>query len=376
MRALFIDPETKSNKSGFQSSLQGCEGVWSVVSLIPSEDINPAAVDDRIRDCPQERAVTNVFLDHSHRLRVHTTSSDISAPSALPVISFGKTVVKDKEKRASRRERSNWIPNFQKAGKNLVADLSESRVYLRPDKKPGNCQGRYSCSTCKLDYAQPQGLTRHQVEKHNARLCLYCREFTWGRFYLFKKHLRMRHPGKDHNAAINEATRTHLKGRYLPRQQLPIPTAEHDSRGSATRAESQACLGQFTLFPSAVARFTTVFPLDMSSMTYNQQPESTETAIKETHGHEDAGLLEVANANYNHASSPSTEERARIATNLDMSTRNVQIRLVLCSPLATLSIVLIHWPPSQISGRKGCQRGCRQPIDPSTCTCLLAHTIS
>ena len=257
---------------------------------------------------------TNVSLDHSHRLRAqaHTTPSSISAPSALPVISLGQTVAQDKEKRASRRERSHRFQTFQKTGKNLVADLSESRTSLRPDKKLGNPQGRYSCSTCKRHYAQPQGLTRHQLEKHNARLCLYCREFTWGRLYLFKKHLEMRHPGKDHNAAINEATRTHCRRRHLQQQRLQILTAEHDSLSNATCAESQARPGQFTLFPSAVA-ITTVFPLDMSSITYNLQPDTTEIA------------------------SPSTEERVRLATNLDMSTR---IRLVLCLPPATtLSIV-------------------------------------
>ena len=274
-------------------------------------------MDDRIHDRSQERVSesTNVSLDHSHRLRAqaHTTPSSISAPSALPVISLGQTVAQDKEKRASRRERSHRFQTFQKTGKNLVADLSESRTSLRPDKKLGNPQGRYSCSTCKRHYAQPQGLTRHQLEKHNARSCLYCREFTWGRLYLFKRHLEMRHPGKDHNAAINEATGTHCKRSYLQQQRLQIPTAEHDSLSNATCAESQVRPGQFMLFPSAVAKLTTVFPLDMSSITYNLQPDTTEIA------------------------SPSTEERVRLATNLDMSTR---IRLVLCLPLATtLSIV-------------------------------------
>lgn len=295
--------------------MQGCEGVWSVASLILSEDINPAAVDDRIHDHSQERVSesTNVSLDHCHRLRAHTTPSSVSAPSALPVISLGQTVVQDKEKRASRRERSHRFQNFQKTGKNLVADLSESQTSLRPDKKLGNPQGRYSCSTCKRHYAQPQGLARHQLEKHNARSCLYCREFTWGRLYLFKKHLEMRHPGKDHNAAINEATGTHCKRSNLQQQRLQIPTVEHDSLSNMTCAESQARPGRFTLFLSEAAKLTTVFPLDMSSITYNLQPDITEIA------------------------SPSTEERVQLATNLDMSTR---IRLVLCLPLATaLSIV-------------------------------------
>jgi hypothetical protein len=175
--------------------LQGY-GVWSVVSLIPSDDINPAAVDDRNRDLPQERVSMNASLDQSHRYtRVHTTSSNFSASSALPVIPCVQTIVQDKEQRASR-ERSH---QSQKTGRNAP-------------------QGRYSCSICELDYAQPQGLARHQREKHKARLCMYCREFAWGRPYLFKEHLVKRHPGIDPNAVINEATRRSAtsRRRYLP----------------------------------------------------------------------------------------------------------------------------------------------------------------
>jgi hypothetical protein len=200
----------------------------------------------------------NVSLDHSHRyMRIHTTSSSISVPSALPVISLRQTAVQDKEQSASRRERSHRVQNFHKTRK------------------------RYSCSICNLDYAQPQGLTRHQLERHNARLCLYCRDFTWGRLYLFKKHLVMRHPGIDHNAAINEATRAYRRRKYLPPPQASIPTAENDSWGSATCAESLAPRpSQLTLFPSAVAKLTPVFPLDMSSITYNPQPSPQKQQLR------------------------------------------------------------------------------------------------
>ena len=189
----------------------------------------------------------NVSLDNSHRYtRVQTTSSsNFSAPLTLPVIPCGQTVVQDEEQRASS------------------------------ERSP---RGRYSCNICGQDYAQPQGLTRHQWEKHKARLCMYCREFTWGRPYLFRRHLVKRHPDIDPNAAMDEVTRIRRSTTiriYLPRQRDPIPTAEHGSWG---RSESQARPSQLTSSPSTV--------------------------------------------------SPSTEERPRPATNLDMSTRTVQNWLV------------------------------------------------
>lgn len=69
--------------------------------------------------------------------------------------------------------------------------------------------GRYPCNVCGKRYLQPQGLKRHQREAHGASLCIYCRDFRWGRPYLLRGHLKKRHPDVNIDAALAEATRTH-----------------------------------------------------------------------------------------------------------------------------------------------------------------------
>jgi hypothetical protein len=236
------------------------------------------------------------------------TSSDVSAPSALSVISSGQTVEQDIEQLSSTGKR----PNQQKMGKTLKA---LSRSSLRPGKKRVAPQGRYSCGICKLDYKQPQGLKRHQREKHNFRLCPYCCEFAWGRPYLFREHLVNRHPGIDPIVEIIKATRTRQSPtirRYLPQEQASIPADEHDSCG---RTEFQAHPNLLTSSLSTVANHAPIFPPNTPSMTYDLQQKD------------------------DHTISSSTEEGAQPATNLNVSTRAVQIWLVLCMPMATLSMI-------------------------------------
>lgn len=259
-----------------------------------------------------------VSLGHTHQSTdAHPTSSNLLVPSTLPVISCGKTVVKGKERGVPKRPR-----RFQKTKADPAASLSRPSPSLRPSEKPG---GRYSCGICKLDYAQPQGLTRHQCETHKARLCIYCREFTWGRPYLFRKHLVKRHPGIDPDAAIDEAARARrsatIRREYLPLLQVPISAPKRDSWG---RAKPQSHLSQLTSFaaqPSAVTRFSPVF---LPEMAYDSQSASTEVANK-VYGQEDALLSELLNANDERSVSPSPGELAEAATNLEMSARTVQM---------------------------------------------------
>jgi hypothetical protein len=262
----------------------------------------------------------DVSLNHDHRhTDVHITSSDVSAPSALSAISPGQTVEQDKEQIASTGER----PNQQKMGKKLSVKAL-SRSSLRPGEKRVAPQGRYSCGICKLDYTQPQGLKRHQREKHNSSLCMYCCEFAWGRPYLFREHLVKRHPGIDPNVAIIKATRTRQSPtirRYLPQQRASIPADEHNSWGGT---ESQAHPNLLNPPLSTVANHAPIFPPNTPSMTYDLQPKD------------------------DHTTASSTEEGAQPATNLNVSTRAVHIWLVLCMPMATLS--MISDPSTTISG--------------------------
>ncbi|KAF8496834.1 hypothetical protein F5888DRAFT_1634852 [Russula emetica] len=218
------------------------------------------------------------------------------------------------------------LHRFQKTETDPAATLSWSYPSLRSDEKPGVSQSRYSCSICNLDYAQPQGLSRHQYEKHKARLCIYCREFAWGRPYLFRKHLVKRHPGIDPDAAIDEAARTRrgvtIRRRYPPLPQVPIPTPKCDSWD---RAESQSRPNQLTSSPARPSTVTRLSPVFLPEMAYDSQSESTEPPNKETHRQEGALSSELLNADDERAASPSTGEHAEAATNLDMSARTVQL---------------------------------------------------
>jgi hypothetical protein len=156
-------------------------------------------------------------------------------------------------------------------------------------------------------------------------LCIYCREFTWGRPYLFRKHLVKRHPGIDPDAAIDEAARARrsatIRRGYLPLLQVPIPAPKRDSWG---RAKPQSHLSQLTSFSARPAAVTRLSPVFLPEMAYDSQSASTELANKEVYGQEDALLSELLNANDERSVSPSSGELAEAATNLDMSARTVQ----------------------------------------------------
>jgi homeobox protein YOX1/YHP1 len=76
--------------------------------------------------------------------------------------------------------------------------------------------------------------------------------------------------------------------------------------------------------PYARSAPTPTSPVDPEQQ---QQQESGETVIKKKRKRADAHQLEVLNATYNRTAFPSTEERAALAKQLDMSARSVQIWL-------------------------------------------------
>ncbi|KAH9024141.1 hypothetical protein EDB85DRAFT_1988506, partial [Lactarius pseudohatsudake] len=56
----------------------------------------------------------------------------------------------------------------------------------------------YKCRPCDTEFSQPQGLSRHNRDKHEPRNpCRFCESFTWprGRLYSYTKHLQDKHPG-------------------------------------------------------------------------------------------------------------------------------------------------------------------------------------
>jgi hypothetical protein len=277
----------------------------------------------------------SVSLGRAHQSPlVHSTSSNLPSSSTLPVISCWRTVVQDKGRRIPKRPH-----RLQKTDTDPAATSSQSSPSLRPGEKLEVSQGRYSCNICNLDYAQSQGLTRHQCEKHNARLCIYCRKFAWGRPYLFRKHLVKRHPGIDPDAAIDEAARIRrsatIKSGYPPLPRIPIPTTKCDSWG---RAESQSYPSQLTSSPARPSAVTRLSPVFLSEMANQSQSEFTEPVNKEMHRQEDVLPSELLNANGDRAACPSAGERTEAATNLEMSAdcaRNIQMWLVLYMPSVT-----------------------------------------
>lgn len=87
----------------------------------------------------------------------------------------------------------------------------------------------YSCGVCGAKFAQSQGVKRHHREKHGPRQCPHCQAFRWGRLYLFKKHLKMKHPEIDLDLATSSVTsrRNRHKGAIDPGRTIsPVPLSE------------------------------------------------------------------------------------------------------------------------------------------------------
>ena len=306
-----------------------------MISLIPNDSTNPAIV-DLIRDWPQEGVSTNAPLDNSHRLtHVHTTPSNCSASSALPITSCGKTVVRDKEQR-SPTEKSH---KSQKLGKRPTAVSSGSP--LRPHEAP---QGRHWCGTCRLGYVQQQGLTRHRRDVHEFSRCMYCDNFKWHRRDKLKQHLEVIHPDIDLSAALHEATRlrraaTIENRRQRQRQQTSPPPIGHPQLGFVKPRPHRSM--QMLPSPRAAAQSIPISLSAMSFVNYGLQSEATESAIIEKCRHKDARPLELPNTNEDHSTSPSPADRGDPVTNPDMSAQNVRMWLVFCIPLTTTLCYMI-----------------------------------
>ncbi len=306
-----------------------------MISLIPNDSTNPAIV-DLIRDWPQEGVSTNAPLDNSHRLtHVHTTPSNCSASSALPITSWGKTVVRDKEQR-SPTEKSH---KSQKLGKRPTAVSSGSP--LRPHEAP---QGQHWCGTCRLGYVQQQGLTRHRRDVHEFSRCMYCDNFKWHRRDKLKQHLEVIHPDIDLSAALHEATRLRraatIKNRgQRQRQQASPPPIGHPQLGFVKPRPHRSM--QMLPSPRAAAQSIPISLSAMSFVNYGLQSEATESAIIEKCRHKDARPLELPNTNEDHSTSPSPADRGDPVTNPDMSAQNVRMWLVFCIPLTTTLCYMI-----------------------------------
>jgi hypothetical protein len=223
------------------------------------------------------------FSDLCHRYGPVEKTPNLSVSSTSPGISCTPTVVRYQEPSASQYRPQR----FQKSGKRPAAP--SSRSYRRRPRIREAPKRAYSCNICGKVYAQPQGVTRHQRETHQVRICVYCGDFKWGRPYQFRKHLKEQHPNVDPDTMLGSRRPTvscrkvTIIPKHPPQQRVSPPTSENDRRG---RVEP----GLYPLAPppSAVAEVTPLsppLPPVVLSLDYDPQPEPAEpTNTTRMHG--------------------------------------------------------------------------------------------
>jgi hypothetical protein len=150
----------------------------------------------------------------------------------------------------------------------------------------------FSCDTCGERFTQPQGVTRHNREKHNpSLLCMYCDD-EWSRPYQYRDHLKKHHPEVDCDHVLGKPAGCRRKSTIIGRD---FPATRPDRR-------SQAKLRQRLMTPPLH------FPSPaMSPVVYDPQPEYAEPAIT-THQREDAQGFEYLGATYATSTLSPTEE--------------------------------------------------------------------
>ncbi|KAF8496835.1 hypothetical protein F5888DRAFT_1634853 [Russula emetica] len=316
--ACFSDPgsvcQTMSPRITM-STLRVPEGFYSA-TVIPNEDQRHIdfADRDKSRSWDQECMPIDALLDHNHRYTHAHTTSDSSVSSTLSAgIYTTPTVAQHRDQRASRE-----TPQGSKKSEEGPAAESPSPT-LRSNWKGGAPPSRYRC-TCGRDYAQPQGLTRHRRETHEACICMYCGAFAWARPYRFREHVKRKHPGVDPEVALEEATylktrrNVTIKTKHLP--QCASPSAETRLYPSSS---APAAVGLPPVSLPAVASVG----YDLHPGYYAEFAEST----MEMRKYEDArDLSESLGANYAHIASPPSKQRARVEkTDPDMFAGRVWI---------------------------------------------------
>ena len=285
-----------------KSTLLASEG--SYFSTVNEDQSHIYFVDgDQRRSLYKECIPIDTILDPNHHYtHFHTTSCSLvsSTHSQSAGISSTPSIAQHTDQRASRETLQG--PKQPEEG-----PAAESpRSSLPSSWKRGTHSGRYRC-TCGRDYAQPQGLTRHRRETHEACICVYCGDFAWARPYRFKEHVKSKHPEIDPDVALEEAT--YLKTRHgvtaktKDFSQVAWPSAKTRLYPSST---PPAAMGVPPVSLPAVSE---------SSAGYDSQHGSAESAefTMEKHRYEDArDLSESLGANYDHVTFPPSKQRAQV----------------------------------------------------------------
>jgi hypothetical protein len=118
------------------------------------------------------------------------------------------------------RPRKQWELNKELIPAPITPDPAQSNRSTCMRKAP---RRRYLCEDCDKEYAQLQGLNRHQRETHEPEICIYCGTFEWGRLYIFRKHLKDKHPELNTDTALETATGTRRGAFITSRRSTPRP---------------------------------------------------------------------------------------------------------------------------------------------------------
>ena len=181
----------------------------------------------------QGGAHKNVLSNENHRRTYTEPTSNCSDSSALPATSSTPAIASAQYLEQGTLQ---YQPQpLQRTGQGPTA--TSSRSLRQPAGTHGAPRGRYPCNICGKRYSQPQGVTRHRQEKHEARLCMHCGVYKWARPYRLRQHIEKRHPGVNPDAALEEATGIRRKAtmitKYLPQERVFPLTFEYDGQGGA-----------------------------------------------------------------------------------------------------------------------------------------------
>jgi hypothetical protein len=201
-----------------------------------------------------------------------------------------------------------------------------SQATVQPADMHGTPKSLFSCDKCNKQYAQPQGVTRHQREVHEINLCPICNDFRWGRRYQLEKHLRERHPGINLDETLCKATRCRreaaMNKKYSRQQQASPPAIE-----CGLRSPGEPLPRSLMRTLPAVAKDSHVSLPAILSMAYDPQPKHAEKPVTSCN-REDARGLDLFDPTTNaHSAYSSTEKRPQPVNDMGMSIRHGQIWL-------------------------------------------------
>lgn len=249
--------------------------------------------------------------DHSRHQYAPVDTSNIF--SASPNFPTAPVAVQSQQQSASQVEsRRSQISRRRHTS-------TTSRPYRRRTGILGTSKRPYACDICGKAYAQPQGVTRHHREVHQVSVCIYCDDFSWGRPYQLRKHLKERHPNVNPDDVLGGPIGSRRKVTQISKCSSPqrVSTLEHDPRG---RDEPRLC-PQAPL-PSDVVEATLLSPPPvMSSLDYDPQPKPVEPM---TQGPEDPCDLYI-DASYIGPAVSSSYEFARQTNELETVSQSDRI---------------------------------------------------